>query len=174
MLLAVSRLTFAWAEDGIFPRAVAAVHPRRRVPHVAIVLSGMMASVGILGSHLAHDLFLGVDILVTSMLVNFLLMCASVLTLPRRNPAIARDVRVVPSRRLQVPLAVLGVMVLGGFLAVHTWKDLSSPAGVWYLRSTPVWLVVMAAGSAIYAREIHRLRRSGANVEAIFSALPPE
>jgi len=174
MLLAVSRLMFAWAEDGIFPRAVAAVHPRRRVPHVAIVLSGMMASVGILGSHLAHDFFLGVDILVTSMLVNFLLMCASVLTLPRRNPAIARDVRVVPSRRLQVPLAVLGVMVLGGFLAVHTWKDLSSPAGVWYLRSTPVWLVVMAAGSAIYAREIHRLRRSGANVEAIFSALPPE
>ena len=34
-----------------------------------------MASVGILGSHLAGDFFLGVDILVTSMLVNFLLMC---------------------------------------------------------------------------------------------------
>ena len=36
MLLATSRLMFAWAEDGIFPRAVAAVHPRHRTPHVAI------------------------------------------------------------------------------------------------------------------------------------------
>ena len=100
MLLAVSRLMFAWAEDGIFPRRVAAVHERWRTPHVAIVLSGVMASVGILGSHLAGDFFLGVDILVTSMLVNFLLMCVSVLTLPYRNPALARNVRVLPSRKV--------------------------------------------------------------------------
>ncbi len=37
MLLGVSRLMFAWAEDGIFPRAIAAVHPRFRTPHVAIL-----------------------------------------------------------------------------------------------------------------------------------------
>src|SRR5262249_52925352 len=73
MLLSVSRLMFAWAEDGIFPGAVRSVHERFHTPHVAIVLSGLMASLGILGSHLAGDFFLGVDILVTSMLVNFLL-----------------------------------------------------------------------------------------------------
>jgi len=77
MLLAVSRLMFAWAEDGIFPRRVARVHPERHTPDVAIMLSGAMASVGILGSHLAGDFFIGVDILVTSMLVNFLFMCLS-------------------------------------------------------------------------------------------------
>ena len=49
-----------------------------------------MATLGIVGSHLAGDFFLGVDILVTSMLVNFLLMALSVLTLPARNPALAR------------------------------------------------------------------------------------
>ena len=48
MLLAVSRLMFAWAEDGIFPRFVARVHPTRHTPGVAIVLSGLMASGGIL------------------------------------------------------------------------------------------------------------------------------
>ena len=37
MLLAVSRLMFAWAGDGIFPRAIATVHPVFRTPHVAIV-----------------------------------------------------------------------------------------------------------------------------------------
>ena len=61
-----------------------------------------MATLGIIGSHVAGDFFLGVDILVTSMLVNFLLMAVSVLTLPGRNPALARDVTVLPSRAAQV------------------------------------------------------------------------
>jgi APA family basic amino acid/polyamine antiporter len=78
MILSVSRLMFAWAEDGIFPRRVAAIHTTHRTPHVAILLSGVMATVGILGSHFAGDFFLGVDIMVTSMLVNYLLMCFSV------------------------------------------------------------------------------------------------
>ena len=77
---------FAWAEDGIFPRAIAAVHPRFRTPHVAILASAGMATLGIIGSHVAGDFFLGVDILVTSMLVNFLLMAVSVLTLPAAQP----------------------------------------------------------------------------------------
>ena len=173
MLLAVSRLMFAWAEDGIFPKAVAAVHPVFRTPHVALVASGAMASVGILGSHLAGDFFLGVDILVTSMLVNFLLMAVSVLTLPSRNPAIARDVTVVPSRRVQVPLAVLGVVVLSGFLVVHTVKDLTAPVAAWYFRSTPVWLLVMAIGSFIYWREVRALRRAGIDLHARMAVLPP-
>ncbi len=173
MLLAVSRLMFAWAEDGIFPKAAAAVHPTRRTPHVAIVLSGIVASLGILGSHLAGDFFLGVDILVTSMLVNFLLMCVSVLTLPRRNPALAREVKVVPQRRVQVPLALLGALLLGGFLAVHTAKDLAAPA-VWYLHSTPVWLTVMAVGTAIYVVQVRKLRRRGVDVDAMFATLPAE
>jgi amino acid transporter len=174
MLLAVSRLMFAWAEDGIFPRAVAAVHPTRHTPGVAIVLSGMMASVGIAGSHLAGDFFLGVDILVTSMLVNFLLMCAAVLALPHRNPALAAEVRVLPRRGPQASLALLGVALLGTFLGVHVWKDVSTPQPAWYFHSTAVWFVVMAVGSVIYAREHARLRRRGVDVRRRFSTLPPE
>ncbi len=174
MLLAVSRLMFAWAEDGIFPPSVAAVHPRFRTPHVAILASGAMATVGIFGSHLAGDFFLGVDILVTSMLVNFLLMAVSVLTLPDRNPAIARAITVVPSRALQVPLGALSVIVLAGFLIVHTMKDLSAPAAAWYFRSTYLWALVMAIGSVLYWREVRALRRDGVDLEARFAVLPPE
>ena len=147
MLLAVSRLMFAWAADGIFPRAIASVHPVFRTPHVAIVASGGMATLGILGSHLAGDFFLGVDILVSSMLVNFLLMAVSVLTLPRRNPALARSVTVVPNSAYERWWPRSASIVLAGFLAVHTWKDLTGPAEAWYFRSTPVWAVVMAIGS---------------------------
>jgi basic amino acid/polyamine antiporter, APA family len=174
MLLAVSRLMFAWAEDGIFPARVAAVHPRFRAPHVAILISGAMATAGIFGSHLAGDFFLGVDILVTSMLVNFLLMAVSVLTLPRKNPTLARAVTVVPSRSLQVPLGILSVIVLAGFLLVHTWKDLSAPAAAWYFRSTYLWAIVMAMGSFIYWREVRALRQHGIDLQARVAVLPPE
>ncbi len=174
MLLAVSRLMFAWAEDGIFPAVVATVHPVRHTPGVAIVASGLMATVGILGSHLAGDFFLGVDILVTSMLVNFLLMCAAVLALPRRNPELARAVRVVPQRPAQVAVGCAGIALLGVFLVVHVWKDLNATQPAWYLHSTAVWVGVMALASAIYVREMGKLRRSGADVAALFSTLPPE
>lgn len=174
MLLAVSRLMFAWAEDGIFPAVVARVHPRWGTPHVALIASGFMASIGIIGSHVASDFFLGVDILVTSMLVNFLLMCASVLALKHTNPDIARNITVLPSRWLQIPLAALGLFALGGFLAVHISKDLAAPVSHWALRSTFVWVIVMAVASLIYWIEVRKLRRRGFDLDAHFKAMPAE
>jgi len=173
MLLGVSRLMFAWAEDGIFPRAVAAVHPRFRTPHVAILASAVMATLGVVGCHVAGDFFLGIDILVTSMLVTFLLMAMSVVTLPGRNAALAREVTVLPSRVAQAPIAVLAVVVLAVFLAVHTWRDVTAPVAAWYFRSTPLWLLVMAAGSLLYLRETRKLRREGVDLAARFATLPP-
>jgi len=153
---------------------VAALHPRFRTPHVAILLSAGMASLGILGSHLAGDFFLGVDVLVTSMLVTFILMCCSVLALPGRNPALAQEVRVIRSRSAQRLLSIVGIALLGGLLVVHTLQDLTGSVSAWYFRSTPVWMLVMGLGSVVYAREIGGLRRRGVNVDAIFSTLPPE
>ena len=174
MLLAVSRLMFAWAADGVFPRGVAKVHERWHTPHVALFLSGMMASASILGSHLAGDFFLGVDILVTSMLVNFLVMCLTVLALPGRNPEIARAVTVMPDRRLQVPLAVTGAVLLSLFLCVHVWKDLTAEVAAWYFHSTPLWIAVMVLATATYFRELGALRASGVDTDELFGRLPPE
>ena len=174
MLLAVSRLMFAWADDGIFPARVARTHPVRRTPDAALIGSGLMASVGILGSHFAGDFFLGVDILVTSMLVNFLLMCIAVLYLPRRNPALAAEVKVATSRSVQAPLATMGTLLLTLFLCVHIWKDLTASLDAWYFHSTPLWLAVMAIATLIYLREMRTLRRSGVDVATRFSTLPPE
>jgi len=173
MLLGVSRLMFAWAEDGIFPRAVARVHPRFRTPSVAILASAATATAAVLGCHLAGDFFLGVDVLVTSMLVTFILMCGSVLGLPVRNPGLAREVRVVRGRAAQRALSLAGIALLGGLLAVHTWKDLTAPVSAWYFRSTPVWCLVLGLGSLVYLREVRALRRRGVDVDAIFAALPP-
>jgi amino acid transporter len=173
MLLAVSRLMFAWAEDGVFPRVVARVHATWHTPHVALAASGVMASAAILGSHFAGDFFLGVDILVTSMLVNFGVMCLTVIALPRRNPAIAADVTVLPPA-LRAPLAGLGLALLSLFLGVHVWKDLTAEVAAWYFHSTPLWLAVMALATLIYVREVSVLRRRGVDIDAVFSKLPPE
>jgi amino acid transporter len=174
MLLAVSRLMFAWAEDDVVPRGVAAVHPRWHTPHVALALSGAMATAAILGSHLAGDFFLGVDILVTSMLVKFGLMCATGLALPRHNPLLAARTRGCGGRGLQVALASAGVVLLCLFLVVHVWKDLTSDVGAWYFHSTPLWLGDMGVATAIYLREIGSLRRSGVDIDTVFRELPPE
>ena len=174
MLLAVSRLMFAWAEDGVFPRGVAAVHPRWRTPHVALVLSGLMASASILGSHFAGDFFLGVDLLVTSMLVNFLVMCLSVIRLPGRAPHIAADVTVLPNRAAQLPVAMAGAALLAFFLVVHVAKDLRAEMDAWYFHSTWLWLLVLTLASAIYLKEVSGLRRRGVDTAALFTTLPPE
>jgi APA family basic amino acid/polyamine antiporter len=174
MLLAVSRLMFAWAEDGVFPRGVAAVHERWHTPHVALVLSGLMATASILGSHFAGDFFLGVDILVTSMLVNFGLMCVTVIALPRRNPALAERMTVLRHRPTRAALSALGVALLTLFLCVHVWKDLHADVGAWYFHSTVLWVGVMVLASVIYLREVASLRRAGVDTAALFRALPPE
>lgn len=174
MLLAVSRMMFAWAEDGIFPRRAAAVHPRWRTPHVAIVASGLTASAGILGSDLAGDFFLGIDILVISMLVNFGLICLSLLTLPRRNPGLAGGVAVLAGRPGQILVGGAGVALLGTFLFIQVQKDLTTEVEAWYFHPTWVWLVVMAVASGLFWREMAALRRSGADVDRIFRELPPE
>ena len=173
MLLAVSRMMFAWAEDGIFPKGVAAVHRSFQTPWAAILLSGTMATVGILGSHLAGDFFLGIDILVTSMLVNFGLICLSLVTLPRRNPDLARDVKVL-GRPAQVLVGGGGAAILGLFLVLHIVKDLTTETAAWYFHSTWVWLLVMGVASLIYLREMTRLRRRGVDTDRLFRSLPPE
>ena len=174
MLLSVSRLVFAWAEDRIFPSGLAAVHPVWKTPHRALLLSGAMATVGILGSHFASDFFLGIDIMVTSMLVNFLLMCLSVLALPYRNPDIAKDVTVMKSTGLRSVVVATGALLITLFLVVHIWKDLSADVSAWYFHSTWTWLIVMALASVVYFREIRRLRAAGVDVEAMYATLPPE
>ncbi len=174
MILAVSRLMFSWAEDGIFPKKIAGVHEKYHTPHIAIILSGAMATIGILGSHFAGDFFLGIDIMVTSMLVNFLLMCVSVLMLPIRNPALAAEIKVFTSTRLQQVLATLGTITLTGFLIIHITKDLSSQVKAWYFHSTPIWMIVMLVASIIFYVQWNVLKKSGVDTDKIFSQLPSE
>ena len=174
MLLSVSRLMFAWAEDGIFPSMVATVHPRRHTPYIALSVAGIMASIGVLGSHFAGDFFLGIDIMVTSMMVNFLLMCITLLTFPKVNPTLARNIFVIKNRSLQRWIGWLGTLFLILFLGIHTYKDLTSPAAKWYFHSTPVWLIVMSLGSIVFWIKWRQFGKEGQDAREKFTLLPKE
>jgi len=174
MLLSVSRLLFAWAADGIFPEKLASINTSTQVPTSALLISGLMATIGILGCHFAGDFFLGVDIMVTSMLVNFLLMCMTLLYLPKRNPAIAQNISVLSSNGWRQILAGLGVFFLSSFLIIHLWKDAQASLDAWYFHSTPIWLIVMALASLIYFWQLRKIRRQGVDLEHLFRELPKE
>lgn len=174
MILAVSRLMFAWAEDGIFPKAVSKIHPVKKTPQTAIIISGIISSIGIIGCYLASDFFLGIDILVTSMLVNFLLMVIAVASIHKRNPAIAADIKVIRSARTHRFIATTGGVLLAVFLLVHVYKDLSTSVKDWYFHSTFIWLVVMALGSIVYFSKKGNLKKQGVDIKERFSTLPEE
>ncbi len=174
MLLAVSRLMFAWAEDGIFPKNVAYVHPRFHTPHIAILMSGGMASIGILGSHFAGDFFLGIDIMVTSMMVNFLLMCITLVMISKINPTLTREIKIIRNRSIQKVLGWAGIFILSSFLIIHIWKDLSSDVEAWYYHSTTIWLIVMTIASIIFFKEFAILKKKGIDTDQLFNNLPPE
>ena len=174
MLLSVSRLMFAWAKDGIFPSFITNIHPKYNTPYIALILAGVMASIGVFGSHFAGDFFLGIDIMVTSMMVNFLLMCITLLTLSKVNPSISEKITVFKDKRIRGLIGWSGVLFLLLFLSIHTYKDISSSVEEWYFHSTPVWLIVMVGASIIFVIKWNRLKNRGIDPKSIFNRLPEE
>lgn len=172
MILSVSRLVFAWAEDGIFPKKLAAIHPKYQTPMPAILLSGGVSSLGILGSHFAGDFFLGIDIMVTSMLVNFIFMCLSVAWLPKRNPTLTQQITISPNKLARAIIVGIGSVFLSCFLVIHTYKDLNASVDAWYFHSTWIWLIVMGMAAVLFFIRWTKLKKASPDLLEKFSKLP--
>jgi basic amino acid/polyamine antiporter, APA family len=174
VMLANSRLIYAFAADRIFPTAFARLHPRYRTPHHAITLTAIAGSLSVLGCAFAGDFFLGVDLLVVSMLVNFLLIACAVVTFPLVNPQLHAHISFVRQRRRQVAIAVSAAALLLALLAVQVIGDVGS-ATPWFMKSTVAWIVAMALGSLVFSRSWSALRKQGVDPRAeIFKTIPRE
>ncbi len=173
MLLSVSRLMFAWAEDRIFPAAVGMVHPIHHTPNRALTISGLIASVGILGSHFAGDFFLGIDIMVTSMLVNFLLMCITLIFIQSRNPGLTKGMTLAKRKSTRIIMGLTGSLFLLIFLIVHTAKDIQNTTE-WYFKSTPIWLIVMLIGTIVFLVKIKSIKNKTGGKLEVFKKLPSQ
>ncbi len=171
MILSVSRLMFAWSKDKIFPDKVSSIHEKYSTPYISIIIVGVVASIGSIGSHFAGDFFLGIDIMVTSMMINFLLMCITVITIVKVNPKLYQEITILKKRSLQKIIGYIGSFVIVIFLVIHTYKDLTSEVDAWYFHSTFIYLIVMTLASFYFLARWIKIKR---NNKHIFKSLPSE
>ena len=112
-VLASSRVAFSMARDNLLPKEMAEIHPERRTPGVAIVVTGVIL--------LAMALTLPIEAVGSAasliFLLTFALVNLSVIALRRKAPEIQRTFR-VPLYPL-TPILGIGLNV---FLAVYQFK----------------------------------------------------
>jgi basic amino acid/polyamine antiporter, APA family len=105
VLMAIPRVFWAMADDGLFFRAVAAVHPRYRTPHVAILAMALL-SILYLIFHTFEQL---IEAFILASLPFWALAVGSVIVLRRRQPGRPRPYR-TPGYPV-VPLVFVTVML---------------------------------------------------------------
>jgi len=147
-LLGQSRVFFSMAEDGLLPRAFAAIHPTWRTPwrsNLVFMLFGSALAGFVPMSLLAHMTSIGT-------LLAFVIVCAGVIVLRRTRPDLARPYRtpLVPA----VPL--LGIAVCA------TMMYSLGPENWWRLV---VWLAIGLAIYFGYSRRHSRRQQQAAPAE---------
>ncbi|MGD1155730.1 MAG: amino acid permease [Terriglobia bacterium] len=126
-ILAGSRIPYATARDGLFPQALAAVHPRFRTPAVSLVgqavIAGLFALTGQYQSLYTKVIF--------AEFLFYALCTAGVFVLRRRRPDLPR-----PYRTWGYPLVPALFVILAVCLLVNTF---------WQQRADSMWGVVLVA-----------------------------
>lgn len=133
VLMVYSRVFFAMAEDGLFFRAVAAVHPRYATPYVALLLLGGL-SVAYLASRTFEQL---IETFILGSLPFWALAVAAVMVLRRKRPDLTRPYRVpgYPVVPVVFLLAMLALML--NSLSQHPGATLASLGAV--LAGVPIY-----------------------------------
>ncbi|MGA2983571.1 MAG: amino acid permease [Terriglobia bacterium] len=131
-ILAGSRIPYATAREGLFPAALAAVHPRFHTPAVSLagqaIIAGLFALTGQYQSLYTKVIF--------SEFLFYALCTAGVFVLRRREPDLPR-----PYRTWGYPLVPAVFVILAVCLLVNTF---------WQQRADSMWGVVLV-GSGIPA-----------------------
>jgi len=141
-LLGQPRILLSMADDGLLPGGMSKCHPRYRTPHVATVVTGVIAA-----------FFAGVfpldvlgELISIGILLAFAVVCLGVLVLRKTRPDAPRPFRVP-----WAPVTcVLGAVVCLGI-------TLALPAGTWWRLL--VWTIVGMSIYAFYGYRHSRLRK---------------
>jgi APA family basic amino acid/polyamine antiporter len=130
-MLGASRLWYALSRDGLMPRWFGELHPRRRVPHRATWVLGIVAAVlaGLLPVKEAAQLTnIGI-------LFAFVLVCVAVVVLRYRRPDLPRAFR-CPGMPVVPVLGVVFSVWLMTFLNGTTWLRL----GIWMVIGLAIYI----------------------------------
>ena len=133
--IASPRLTFAFAEQGDFPRILAAVHPRFRTPHVSVLLHVLaVGTLAITGNFIFNAILSS-----AARLLQYALVCAAVPVLRRRTPD-------VPAFRLPGGMTVPGLgLIFCVVIAMYMDRSQMGVIGVVALAAAVHWMVARRA-----------------------------
>jgi APA family basic amino acid/polyamine antiporter len=141
MIIPQARIWLTMSRDGLLPKFFGAVHPKFRTPHIATLITGVLAStfagllpIGILG-----------ELVSIGTLVAFIVVCLGVLVLRYTRPDLQRPFR-VKWVWFTAPMGVLFCSVMAGFLPGATWIRLL------------LWSVIGIAVYLAYGYKNSRLR----------------
>lgn len=132
-ILTGSRVPYATARDGLFPRALGSLHPRFHTPVVSIVAQGALAGIfALTGTY---------DALATKVIFSeflfYALVTAGIFVLRRRQPGLER-----PYRTWGYPVVPAVFVALSALLLVNTFFE---------QRSDSLWgLVLVGSGIPAY------------------------
>lgn len=142
MLLGQSRVFFSMSRDGLLPKTFSTVHPRFRTPWISTLLVG--TCVALLAASLPINL-LG-DMVNIGTLLAFVIVCAGVWIVRRRDPDLQR-----PFKTPWVPFVpIMGIIISGYLMANLPWET--------WLRLV-VWLIIGMAIYFGYGRRHSRVQR---------------
>ncbi len=143
MIIPQARIWLTMSHDGLLPKLFGAVHPKFRTPHIATLITGVLAMtfagllpIGILG-----------ELVSIGTLVAFIVVCLGVLVLRHTRPDLPRPFRV----KWVWFTSLMGVAfcsVMAGFLPGATWIRLL------------LWSAIGVAVYLAYGYKNSRLRRT--------------
>jgi len=142
------RILFSMARDGLLPAALSKTHRRFKTPHVATILTGLFVGVGSALAGLEEM----ADLCNIGTLSAFLIVCAGVIVLRRRDPQRPR-----PFRTPWVPL----IPGLGMFSCLYLMLALPKTAWIRF----GVWLAIGLTCYAAYGYRRSRLRPQDPSAE---------
>jgi len=114
-ILTAPRIFFAMADDGLFFRAIATVHPRYQTPSAAIVLTACLG----VGFVLLRTFEQLADQFVVAIFPFYALAAAAVFVLRRRRPDLPRPVRVLGYPVVPLLFVLATFVILGNALWAH-------------------------------------------------------
>src|SRR5213080_2738059 len=114
-ILTAPRIFFAMADDGLFFRAIAKVHPQYQTPSAAIVLTACLG----IGFVLIRTFEQLADQFVVAIFPFYALAAAAVFVLRRRRPDLRRPVRVLGYPVVPWLFVLASFLILGNALWAH-------------------------------------------------------
>src|SRR5688500_3005199 len=147
MILAIPRALFAFARDGMLPRALAAIHPRYHTPWIAIVAQTIIALALALSATWEKLVILAN----VAVLTVYLGCAAAAWQLRRKN---IRDdgatmAKPIPGSTFAVPLAVVVILVMLSSVTLKEWLASGVTAAVGLLI---YWFSTMRRGKPVPER----------------------